>query len=122
MALFRCGSGGSSGGGGYEYLKTENLAVSSKNANISGLTIGKSYILILAYAWTNTNYTAELYGMSGGSNLTEIEHGTERVSSSVGAYINHSVHTFKATSTTASIQFATASNSFNCRAFLFESV
>lgn len=121
MALFRCGSGGSSGGG-YNYLKTENLSVSSKNANITGLTPGKSYIIILAFSWSNTNYSAELASAGGTSNLTKIESGQEKVSSSVAAYLNHSAYSFTATSSLASLQFSSSSNSFNCRVYVFESV
>ena len=119
MAYFRCGGG--SGGGGYTYLKTEALAVSSKNVNITGLTSGKTYYIVISYAWTNTNYSAELTTIGGASNVTKVTSGSQKASSSVTAYDNYSVYTFKATSGTASVQFSSASSSFNAVFTVFES-
>ena len=122
MALFRCGSG--SAGAGYNYLKTASLTVSSKKATITGLTAGKEYYLILAYGWTNTNFSAELSSISGGSNLTKIESATEKTAQSLTAAIVQSVYTFTATGTSAEMTFSSVSTSYSfvCRAFLFESV
>ncbi len=120
MALFRCGSGSS--GSGYNYLSTTSITVTSRSGVISGLTSGKSYYMIVDYAWSNNNFNAEISAASNTTGLTKIASNQEKVSSSVAAYLNSSVYTFTATSTSSGLTFSSfGTSAANVRITLFES-
>ena len=106
---------------GYDYKTTKTISVSSKSASLTGLTSGKEYYMFVSYAWTNTNYNAEISSMTNTTNLTKVDSGRDRPTSSLAAYENWSLYTFKATSTSSTITFSTtATSAFTARVLLFE--
>ena len=106
---------------GYDYKTTKTISVSSKSASLTGLTSGKEYYMFVSYAWTNTNYNAEISSMTNTTNLTKVDSGRDRPTSSLAAYENWSLYTFKASSTSSTITFSTtATSAFTARVLLFE--
>lgn len=119
MAFIRAGSGGSSGDS-YKLSSTKTIRFSSKVGSLTGLTSGKSYMLIIAFGWSNTNFNAELASATNTSNLVKVNSGTEAVGPS---YCNTywSIYTFTATSTSSTLTFSSMSSSnSDVRIFLFE--
>lgn len=106
---------------GYAYLTTKTISVSNKVGSLTGLTAGKEYYMIVDYAWSNANYNADITSMTNTSDLAEVSSTQERVTGNVAAYLNQSIHTFKATSTSSNITFTTMSTSgLTVRVTLFE--
>lgn len=116
---------GSSGGVlpcGYQLLKTEKLTFSSKTATLTDLTVGKEYMLIIAFGWSNTNYKAELASATNTTGLTKVNSGVDAVGPTY-CNTNWSIYTFTATSTSSTLTFSSmASTASNVRIFLFEKV
>lgn len=124
MAFFRCSSGGGSGGDNYVFSKTEKITFSSKAGTLSGLTSGKSYMLIIDFGWSNANYSAELASATNTSGLTKVNSGVDVVTTQTNyANTNWSIYTFTATSTSSKLTLSSMSSaSCGIRVFLFEKV
>lgn len=122
MALFRCGGGGSAGGG-YQYLTTKTITVTNKSGTLSGLTSGKSYYMMVDYPWTNTNFDAIIVGGSSVSSFTKVTNNQDKVNSTTAAYLNSGVYTFTATSSSTGLTFSNITNTASTvRVTLFESL
>lgn len=121
MAFFRSSSG--SGGSGYQLLKTEQLTFSSKTATLTGLTVGKEYMLIFSFGWSNLNAGADakLASATNTQDLTLVDSAQESCGTT---YCNTywSIYTFKATGTTSVLTKSGTPNNGNLRLFLFEKV
>ena len=122
MAYFRCGSGGSSGGDSYTLSTTKTVRFTSKAGSLTDLTSGKSYMLIIAFGWSNTNYKAELASATNTTGLTKVNSGVDVVGQT-SCNTNWSIYTFTATSTSSTLTFSSmGSVTSDVRIFLFEKV
>lgn len=120
MALFRCGSGGSSGGDSYTFSTTKAVRFTNRAGSLTGLTSGKSYMLIIAFGWSNTGYKAELSSATNTTGLTKVDSGVEAVGQTY-CNTNWSIYTFTATSTSSTLTLSSMStNASDVRIFLFE--
>ena len=127
MAFFRASiGGGGGGGGGYDYKTTDTFGVNggTKVGTISGLTIGKSYYLFACFAWTNSNFNANVASVVGADNFTTVSTGVDVTNANYTGRTCWGLYTFKATSTSLTITFANtpvySGRTFNLRYLLFE--
>ena len=122
MAWIRASAGGGGGGGGdsYVFSSTQKIRFSSRVGLLTDLTPGKSYMLIIAFGWSNSNYSAKLASASNTTNLAEVNSGTDAVGTT---YCNTdwSIYTFTATGTSSTLTFSSMSSAdSDVRIFLFE--
>lgn len=120
MALFRCSSGGGGGGDNYTFSTTKAVSFNNKAGTLTGLTNGKSYMLIIAFGWSNTSYKAELSSATNTTDLTKVNSGVEAVGQTY-CNTNWAIYTFTATSTSSTLTFSSMTSSASTiRVFLFE--
>lgn len=107
---------------GYTLLKTEQLTFSSKTATLTGLTVGKEYMLIISFGWSNNNTgtNCQISSITNTSDLTLVDGGIVEYNGTQYCYTAWCIYTFTATGTSGVITKATNPSNPKARCFLFE--